>query len=403
MEFGIFYEHQLPRPWDDHDEQRLYEQALEQVELADEVGIDYAWEVEHHFLEEYSHSSAPEVFLAAAAQRTEDIRLGHGIKLMPPDYNATPRVAEQVATLDLVSDGRVEWGTGESASRVELDGFDISRDEKFDMWRECTEQAANMMTMEPYPGFDGEYVDMPPRNVIPKPVQDPHPPLWMACSTRKMIRVAARNGIGALCFAFNDPEEAEEWVDIYYDTLKEECVPLGHSVNPNIAMITGFSCHPDEEVAFERGAEGYAFFQFGLAHYYAMGLHEPGRTNVWEQFQGAGGTEAFGDEFVDSAIGTPEGIREHLRGFEEAGVDQVIFVQQGGRNEHEHICESLELFAEEVMPEFAERDDEQVREKREELEPYVEEAMARKEYMEPASDEDIPSVVPFDRDISDFV
>jgi alkanesulfonate monooxygenase SsuD/methylene tetrahydromethanopterin reductase-like flavin-dependent oxidoreductase (luciferase family) len=206
VKFGIFYEHQLPRPWADGDEHQLYQEALDQIELADDLGIDYVWEVEHHFLEEYSHSSAPEVFLAAAAQRTEDIRLGHGIKLMPQAYNATFRAAEQVATLDLVSDGRVEFGTGESGSEIELGGAGIDVAEKYDMWKEGVEQATNMLTMEPYPGYEGEYVDMPPRNVLPKPVQDPHPPLWMACSSREMIETAARHGVGALCFSFTTPE-----------------------------------------------------------------------------------------------------------------------------------------------------------------------------------------------------
>src|SRR6187401_3744742 len=123
MKFGIFYELQLPRPWDGDAEHDLIQNALGQIELADQLGFDHAWEVEHHFLEEYSHSSAPEVFLAAASQRTRRIRLGHGIVLMPPGYNHPARVAERLATLDLVSNGRVDWGTGESASRAELEGF----------------------------------------------------------------------------------------------------------------------------------------------------------------------------------------------------------------------------------------------------------------------------------------
>src|ERR1700744_6603629 len=123
MKFGIFSEHQLPRPWNEGDERRLFQEALDQVELADRLGIDYAWEVENHFLEEYSHSSAPEIFLADCSQRTKNIRLGHGICLMPPKYNHPARVAERIATLDLVSSGRVEFGTGESASLMELGGF----------------------------------------------------------------------------------------------------------------------------------------------------------------------------------------------------------------------------------------------------------------------------------------
>ncbi len=161
MKFGIFYEHQIPRPWGRGDEHRLFKEALDQVELADRLGIDYAWEVEHHFLEEYSHSSAPEVFLAACSQRTKNIRLGHGITLMPPGYNHPARVAERIATLDLVSDGRVEWGTGESSSRIELEGFGVDYMQKRDTWEEAVRECAKMMCMEPYPGYEGKYFSMP--------------------------------------------------------------------------------------------------------------------------------------------------------------------------------------------------------------------------------------------------
>src|SRR5579883_2968603 len=125
MKFGVFYEHQLPRPWTTSSEYDLLQQSLDQFQFADQLGYDYAWVVEHHFLEEYSHSSAPEVFLGACSQRTGRIRLGHGIVLMPPAYNPPVRVAERLATLDLVSNGRVEWGAGESASRLEIEGFGL--------------------------------------------------------------------------------------------------------------------------------------------------------------------------------------------------------------------------------------------------------------------------------------
>src|ERR687884_2212634 len=134
MQFGIFYEHQLPRPWKDGDELKLFQDALDQVELADRLGIDHAWEVEHHFLEEYSHSSAPEVFLAAASQRTKNIRLGHGIVQTPPAFNHPARVAERIATLDLLSNGRVDFGTGESSSEAELGGSMTGPAFKRDMW-----------------------------------------------------------------------------------------------------------------------------------------------------------------------------------------------------------------------------------------------------------------------------
>ncbi len=392
MKFGVFYEHQLPKPWGEGTEQKLFQDALDQVELADKLGIDNAWEVEHHFLEEYSHSSAPEVFLAAASQRTKNIRLGHGITLLPPAYNPPARVAERIATLDLVSNGRVEFGTGESASRMELEGFGINPADRRAMWRESIEQIADMMAMTPYPGFQGQYFSMPVRNIVPKPVQKPHPPMWVACSNRDTIHLAAQLGLGALTFAFVDPNEARHWVKDYYETFKRECVPIGHTVNPNIAMVSSFSCHPDEAEARRRGTEGFRFFQFALGHFYAFGRHKPGRTDVWERFAAVRdelGLEALGEG--TGGIGTPAQLRAHLRTFADAGVDQAVFIQQGGNNKHENICEDLELFAREVMPEFKAEEELRLARKQEELAPYIEAAMRRKSLRAEMRDDEVPT------------
>src|SRR5258706_15414079 len=165
MKFGVFYEHQLPRPWDPDAEYRMLQEALEQCALADRIGIDYVWEVEHHFLEEYSHSSAPEVFLAAVSQRTERLRLGHGIVQMPPAFNHPVRVAERVATLDLLSGGRVELGTGESSSEAELGGVGIEPADKRAPWREGLEVTLRCMTETPFTGHRADVLTIPPRNV----------------------------------------------------------------------------------------------------------------------------------------------------------------------------------------------------------------------------------------------
>src|SRR5258708_4335699 len=150
MKLGVFYEHQLPQPWEEGSERKLFNDALDQIELADRLGFDHMWEVEHHFLEEYSHSSAPEVFLGAVSQRTKNITLGHGIVLLPPDYNHPARVAERIATLDLVSGGRVEFGTGESSAELELGGFRIPRADKREMWQESLGAYARMFRQEPF-------------------------------------------------------------------------------------------------------------------------------------------------------------------------------------------------------------------------------------------------------------
>lgn len=400
MRFGVFYELQLPRPWNEGDEHRLFKEALEQVVLADRLGFDFAWEVEHHFLDEYSHSSAPEVFLAAAAAKTENIRLGHGIRQVIPNYNHPARTAEGLATLDLLSDGRVEFGIGEGATRLELGGFGIQAKTKRARALEAAEQICNMMVLTPYPGYEGEGFSFPCRNVLPKPLQDPHPPLWMACTNRDTIKVAAKNGIGALAFSFLDPEEARTWSEIYYDIIKsEECVPLGWSVNANLAMVSAFSMHEDRAEAIRRGQDNFEFFRYSQQKLVAEDF-VPGYSNMWEEF-----LEKRGDasdrliqaalaraEYDGAGIGTPDDMRQHLLRFQEAGVDQVIFLQQAGRNSNANICESLELFAEQVMPEFTKDVAEREARKAEALAPYIEAALARKRYMQPLAEHEVPVV-----------
>ncbi len=350
MRFGIFYEHQLPRPWAEDSEERLIRDALEQVELADRAGIDTVWEVEHHFLEEYSHSSAPEVFLAAASQRTERIRLGHGIVQIPAPFNHPARVAERIGMLDLVSGGRVEFGTGESSSQAELGGFGVEREAKRAQWEESLDAITRMFVEEPFAGYDGQWLSMPPRGVHPKPKQKPHPPLWVACSRRETILLAAKKGIGALTFAFIEPEQAKEWVDEYHAIIaSDECVPGGFAVNPKVAVVLPMMMHPDEATAIERGIDGAHFFGFSLAHYYVFGQHTPGVTNVWDEFQEKRADYGFAREIINAddgplgvkilqqglgslrgAIGTPEQVTDLIERYERAGVDQVIFVQQAG-------------------------------------------------------------------------
>ncbi len=407
MKFGIFYELQLPRPWQDRDEHRLLKDALEQIELADRLGFDVVWQVEHHFLEEYSHSSAPEVFLGAVSQRTRRIRLGHGIVQLPLAFNHTARVAERIATLDLLSDGRVEFGTGEASSEAELGGFGIDRATKRAQWAEALDAVTRMFVETPFAGYDGTYLQMPPRNVIPKPLQKPHPPLWVACSRRETIRTAATKGLGALSFSFVEPADAQVFVNDYYATLGSEgCIPGGFAVNPNVAVVTPFLCHADETTAIERGLDGGHFFGYSLGHYYVYGEHVPGRTNLWEEFQRRRAELGFDRRIaaqegvplaarlmeqrlgsLRGAIGTPHQIRQFLRGYQAAGVDQVIFVSQAGRNRHEHICESLELFSREVMPEFAEGEEKRERRKRERLEPAIQAALRRRQPPRPRRDD----------------
>ncbi len=354
MKFGIFYEHQLPRPWDVHSEYRLFHESLEQIELADRLGFDYAWEVEHHFLEEYSHSSAPEVFLGAASQRTTNIRLGHGVIQLTT--NPPARVAERVSTLDLLSHGRVELGMGESATTAELHPFGRRFRDKRAVWEDAVRAFIPMFGDAPVE-YHGEYFDFPLRNVIPKPLQKPHPPLWVACSQRDTIEAAGRWGMGALGFQFVSADEAQAWVHAYYNAFTKRQSKLADYVtNPNIAVVSGFMCAPTDEEAHVK-AEGWTFFAFALRFY---ATHAPGSRefNLWEEYQAFKASDAGKKMHAGGLVGSPETIRNRLRKFETSHVDQVILLNQAGKNTHEDICSSLELFAEEVMPEFHERDGE---------------------------------------------
>jgi len=241
---------------------------------------------------------------------------------------------------------------------------------------------------------------MPTRNIVPKPVQKPHPPLWVACSNRETIKLAARLGIGALTFAFVDPTEARQWVDDYYRIFREECVPIGHTVNANIAMVSSFGLHHDADEARRRFQEGFRFFQFALGWHYGFGAQVPGRTDIWSKFQAALPNMPAAAP-AEGGINTPEGLRRHLHMFADCGVDQVSFIQQGGRNKHEHICEALELFAAEVMPEFKERETERLKAKAEDLAPHIEAAFKRKAWMKPLADEEIQPVVALGRQIAE--
>ena len=349
MKFGIFYEHQLPRPWTEDSEYRLLQDSLDQIELADRLGYDYAWEVEHHFLEEYSHSSAPEVFLGAASQRTTNIRLGHGIVQLTTNHPA--RVAERVSTLDLLSHGRVEFGLGEAGTTTELHPFDRRFREKRDVWLDAVQACLPMFWNDSWE-YHGTHFDFPARNVIPKPRQKPHPPLWVACTRLDTIRMAGVWGMGALGFQFVSADAAQAWVHAYYNAFTKRQQRLcDYQPNANIALVSQFMCAETDEIAHAK-ADGSSFFQFALRFYNSHGPVAPGSVSLWEEYLAYRDTPQGKAAHLGGLVGSPETIRSRLHKFAASHVDQIILLNQAGNNTHEDICSSLELFAREVMPEF---------------------------------------------------
>jgi alkanesulfonate monooxygenase SsuD/methylene tetrahydromethanopterin reductase-like flavin-dependent oxidoreductase (luciferase family) len=221
------------------------------------------------------------------------------------------------------------------------------------MWEESLRCVAGMFRDEPFE-FHGKYVDFPRRNVIPKPVQKPHPPLWVACTMPDTVFTAARKGLGVLGFDFAGSEETGRRREEYYRIIREECEPIGDAINANYAVVSGFMCCPRDDEAVQKGVPGMQFFGYALGHYYAGGRHDPGNTDIMRGFQSS--VASVPPEGATGCIGSPKTIRERLLAYEESGIDQIIFVAQAGATKHEDIMSSLRLFASELLPEFKERD-----------------------------------------------
>ena len=356
MKFGIFHELSVGKPWHPQSEYEVYHNALEQVELADQLGFDQAWAVEHHFLEEYSHCSAPEVFLAAAAARTERIRLGHGIAVVLPPFNHPVRCAERAAALDIISNGRLEFGTGRSATWTELGGFRCDPDLTKEMWDEAVHAIPKMWTQERF-SWEGKHFSMPERAVLPKPVQKPHPPLWVAVSSPETAVQAAERGIGCLGVSIGTPQEYRKRVEDYRRAIKG-CEPAGEFVNDQVNGVTFLHVDDTDEQAQPWGTKLAYTFAYLAAHLVGIGsvyptpaYRTPGllfslRAGTEEKAPGGGGAVREG-----MAIGSPQTVIKQLKLWEEIGVDRMIFIINTAEViPQERVLRSLRLFAEHVMP-----------------------------------------------------
>lgn len=414
MRVSLFIEHPVPRPWSETSELEVFQQSLDQLELADRMGFHAVWLTEHHFQEEYSHSSAPEVFLAALSQRTTNLRLGHGIMHLPPAINHPARAAERIAALDLVSRGRVEFGTGEASSMAELGGFHFDPGKKREMWREGLEVALRCLTEEPFTGFAGEHVTMPARNVVPKPLQGPHPPVWVACTRPATTELAARLGIGALSFSYLGAEACRPVIENYYRIMAEEGAPLTPAVNANVLITAGdVMVGPTHQEALDRVGLGIGFHGYGIRHYYVAGKHKPGRTSVWGNYERSLAGEETLDEKLTAetagdtkrsdwqdlalrnaqktsdahaGVGTVDEVRAKLEAYEAAGVDELMLLIPPAK--HEYIMESLTLLGEQVLPALRERDEANAAEREAKKAPIIEAALSRYRPNAPALDPD---------------
>lgn len=365
MELGLLYEFEAPQPWaGEHPwgqrtaERAVYKNCIEQIVLADKKGFHTAWLVEHHFREGRSHMPCNDVVLGALSQITENIRLGFGVALMPHEYTHPARVAEKVATVDLLSRGRAEWGMGRSTPMEQTAfGVDVPNSKK-KMLAAC--QTVVGMWEQEYYEEHSEYLDFPARMVTPKPYQYPHPPVWMAASSEETIRMAGRNGLGLLSFSIMQPlDKLAELIRIYREEQKN-AQPVSSVQTNKVGVYTLVHCTEDRrKFATNRLWESVWWWYTSVAEFTLKWelsslppeMQEKAFPLLKKQAEGDFDINHF-DEQDMVIIGTPEEcLRKFLR-YEEAGVDQVLCYVNWGYLPQEAMLECITLLGDYVIPEL---------------------------------------------------
>ena len=365
MKLDLLYEVDAPKPWDGPHpsgqraaEQRAYREAVEQIRLADQLGFNTVWAVEHHFREGRSHCPAPEVLLGALSQVTEQIRLGFGVTLTPFGFTPPQRIAEKVATADILSGGRVEWGTGRSTP-MEQTAFGVDREQSRQDWEEAIRIICAMWRDE-YFEYESERFQFPRRMVTPKPFQDPHPPCWMAATSGGSATVAGLNGLGLLSFSIMQPLDVLAQVIADYRAASATPSPLTDVTTNRVAAYTLVHCASSMAEAEANGIwESVGWWYRNLAQFtleWEMPHLSP--QEQAEQFpllnplmEGDIPLERFHEADM-LIVGDPERCLEKMKHYADLGVDQLICYVQFGYNSHESVMKTIELLGKEVRPEI---------------------------------------------------
>ncbi len=356
MEFGIFIQGYTPafrREGDPDAEHHALMHDLEVVQAADRAGFKYVWVVEHHFLDEYSHLSANDVVLGYLAHATERIHLGSGIFNPLAQVNHPAKVAERVAMLDHLSDGRFEFGTGRGAGSHEILGF-LYRDGITDtsvtkgMWEETIGEFAKMWLNDEYPGFEGQWWSLPPRKILPKPWKKPHPPMWYAAGNTTSYAMAAHKGLGVLGFSIGAIDQLAPVMDAYKKAIPT-AEPVGAYVNDNIMVTTGAYVAEDRETAYDWATAPHnTYLQSNVFRYHDTFPHPP-QVPYWPDLLPDLGRDALPLLTEGGAvIGDPDDAVEQCKRWEAAGADQLVFGV--GTAEHEWMLETIRLMGEHVIP-----------------------------------------------------
>ncbi len=357
MEFGLLYEWQMPSGVSREDESRHFHEMFEQIKLAEEVGFKTLFSVEHHFLESFSHASAPEVLLTWAAANTTRMRIGHGVRLLPYPYNHPIRAAEQAATLDLLSQGRLEFGTGRSATLPELGGFGINPAETREMWRESLELILKAW-QNPVVEHEGKYFKQAPRTLVPKPLQQPHPPLWMSCTSPESHEIAGALGLGLLSFTLAlDVQEVASRIAKYRERIKT-ADPIGAVANDQTAVFVMAHCAETNELARERARAGVMQYQHDQIELLVSLIPELKDNSSYDYYQRFVGVDydKFTYDYLENKemvlVGDPERCVKLAKKYEEIGVDRLLLFVQYKDMPHEHTMDAIRLFGKEVLPAF---------------------------------------------------
>ncbi|HEV7525385.1 MAG TPA: LLM class flavin-dependent oxidoreductase [Acidimicrobiia bacterium] len=356
MEFGLFqggFVHKdlaAKNPNAEHD--RLMSE-VNLCEVGDKHNWKYAWFTEHHFLQEYSHISASETLMAWVLARTQNIHVASGIINITPPVNHPARVAERVAMMDLVSNGRFEFGTGRGSSTTEMGGFGITDPEiTREMYDESIREIVRMWRDEPY-AYDGKFFSMPERHVLPKPYVKPHPPLWVAAGNPETFERAAKMGIGVICFTGGTPEKMAPLVETYKKHIKD-AEPVGEYINDNIAITTSFMCLEDRDEARNYMANSGNGRQQTLVFHYLDTFPKPPFVPEWPTEIPDPTLSAIEKGFQSGAaiVGTPDDCAEGIQKWVDIGVDQLIMGPSGSTYSDELLERTVTLFGDEVIPRF---------------------------------------------------
>ncbi|MBW8752773.1 MAG: LLM class flavin-dependent oxidoreductase [Sphingomonadales bacterium] len=357
MRFSLLYEIALPIELEEagKTESDAFWEAVEQIVLAEEMGFDAVWLVEHHFLEDLARSSANDIFLAAIAQHTKRIRIGLGVTLMPPGYTHPFKIAERVASLDLVTRGRVEWGCGRSTTAEELDGFGIDTAHARQMMVEAMTVVPQMWRQRVFPGYKGEYMDLPERVVVPKPVQKPHPPIWMACGSPTSYRLAGEMGVGCLSFTISTPDELNKSLEHYREGIRN-AKPVGDFVNNNIAGFTTLYIGDDDTAARERGGLNSVAHHARVGKYYGNVSERAGYNersiSISERIEFERRNHTLAIDEARMCVGGVETCEKIIRQYEAIGIDEFMGVVQFNEITHEESMRTIRLMGERIIPKF---------------------------------------------------